>query len=360
MTIYRCSACDLPYPPTGLPHVCPACGALFEAEDINYPGPAGAELTKHGMWAYRQSFGLAPDAPEVWLGEGATALVSRQTSWGTFWFKCEQFNPSGSFKDRGSSILVSVLRQRGVTRVIEDSSGNAGASLSLYCAANQIENRIYVPASASGVKRRQIEAVGSNIIAVPGPRENAHQMALKAVSSEAIPYASHALLPFGISGYATIFFEILEQLGQAPGTIVAPVGHGSLFLGLLLGAEAAARWEGRPMTTQFLGVQPENCAPLVAHLLGKPFSGMQGSSVAEGTQIEQPVRGDEIMLHLKKGRDQMISVTDSEILQARTEITAMGFYVEPTSAMVWAAVKRTAIDLRPPVVLVLTGSGLKS
>lgn len=82
--------------------------------------------------------------------------------------------------------------------------------------------------------------------------------------------------------------------------------------------------------------------------------------MAEGTQIEQPVRGAEIMLHLKKGRDQMISVTDPEILQARTEITAMGFYVEPTSAMVWAAVKKTAIDLRPPVVLVLTGSGLKS
>ena len=109
---------------------------------------------------------------------------------------------------------------------LEDSSGNAGASFAAYAARAGVRAKVFIPDAAAGPKRKQIEAYGAEVIRIPGLRSNAAEAALNAAAGGEV-YASHAYLPFGLSGYATIAYEIFRQLGQAPGSVIAPVGQGN-------------------------------------------------------------------------------------------------------------------------------------
>lgn len=359
MTTYCCSQCELPYPSEGLPHQCPRCGGTFTLGEFSFP-QGGIALSKlPGIWRYQSAFGLSENPPITYLGEGNTPLIIRNISGTRVAFKLENLNPSGSFKDRGTAVLTSMLLMRGIKEVVEDSSGNAGASLAAYSAAFGIRSNIFVPAIASGPKLNQMKASGANVISVTGPRENAHQAALKYVAETGFPYASHALLPFGLAGIATISLEIYEQLGELPGTIVAPVGHGSLFRGIQLGLQALQQQRDIHQEVKMVGVQPARCAPLVALWKGQPFEGGTQPSLAEGTQILVPVHGEKILNSLQRGKDELVSIEEEDILPAFYSLAKMGFYVEPTSALVWAAYQQFGSDWPEPIVLILTGSGLK-
>ena len=359
MTKITCTSCALPYPDTGLPHLCPRCGGVFGINHIDLASEEAEEPGQPGIWRFRRSLPLPADANPVYLGEGGTPLVEREILGKRVAFKLENLNPTGSFKDRGTAVLTSFMLSRGISAVVEDSSGNAGASLAAYSSAVGISSRIFVPESASGPKLQQMLASGAQVVRVPGAREAAHQAALDFVKQQSLPYASHALLPMGIAGIATIVYELVEQLGQMPGSVIAPVGHGSLFLGLLLGMHALCNREAGTQLPVMVGVQPENCAPLVAHWENKAFAGCQGTSLAEGTQIERPVRGDQILKLVRPGRDVLTAVAEADLLPAFKELAEMGFYVEPTSAMAWCALRKMIEKLPEPVVLVFSGSGLK-
>jgi threonine synthase len=214
-----------------------------------------------GIWRYRHTFGLPEAAPQISLGEGSTALVWTEAFGRQVAFKCEFQNPSGSFKDRGSATLVSFLCSRGVHEAVEDSSGNAGASFAAYAARAGIKARVYVPESASGPKRRQIEAYGAQVVAVPGPRSNAAE-AVRQAADAGTAYASHAYLPYNLPGYATAAYEIFEQLGEAPGTVIVPAGQGGFLLGMARGFAAmrnAGLFQEMPL---LVGVQASLCAGL--------------------------------------------------------------------------------------------------
>lgn len=355
MTTYQCVRCKAEYPEKGLPTSCPVCGGCFELTNLTYCQP---DDRKQGLWRYKDAFGLPEIEYPIYLGEGETPLVVSEFGGKKVFLKCEHLNPSGSFKDRGTAIMVSLLRARQITEVVEDSSGNAGASLALYCAPAGISSTIYIPASTSGPKLNQIKAIGVGVVAVEGPREAAHHDVEQVVNNGGKAYASHAYLPFHMAGYATILFEVFEQLGRMPGTVVAPIGHGSLLLGLVLAGESMQR-TGLGKRPKFVGVQPANCAPVVAAWRGEEFTGTQGVSIAEGTQVSRPVRGKEIIMHLFRGEDQVLDLSEDLIIDAHKQLISHGFYVEPTSAMVLAGMESLGDSLPGPIVFVLTGSGLK-
>ena len=150
----------------------------------------------------------------VSLGEGNTPLLSAKVFGREVYFKCEYINPTGSFKDRGTSTLVSFFLA-GVTEAIEDSSGNAGASFAAYAAAGGNQSAGVCAGLCFGPKRKQIEAYGAELIPVPGPRTKASQAVMQAAETGMV-YASHAYLPFNLPGYATCAYEIYEQLGRDP------------------------------------------------------------------------------------------------------------------------------------------------
>ena len=359
MTEYICRNCSQPYPETGLPHACPQCGGAFTVRNLSFTPPSATPGNSRGIWRFAKTFGLPESYPTTYLGEGNTPLVPVTIHGKVLWAKLENLNPSGSFKDRATAVLTSVLKGRNLLNVIEDSSGNAGGSLALYSSAFGIHSRIYIPSGTSGPKRRQIEACGAKVVQVDGPRENAHKAALEAVGREGLPYASHAAQPFGMAGIATIAFEIWEALGEMPGSIFCPIGHGSLFAGVLMGFDALVQAGMAPRRPRLVGVQPEACAPVVSTWQNKPFSGSLPSSLAEGTMVESPARKEEILSSLDRKQDQIVSVTEIEIAEAHQALIRAGLYVEPTSAMAFAASTKVA-ETPGKSVLILSGSGLKS
>jgi threonine synthase len=315
-----------------------------------------------GIWRHRKSFGLPANSPIIHLGEGDTPLVEGKAFGKKIAFKLESLNPTGSFKDRATAPLVSLLATRGIKEAIEDSSGNAGASFAAYVARAGIKGRVFVPDYASGPKRTQIEAYGAELVPIAGPRSESANAVKKAAEQGAI-YASHAYLPFGLPGIATIAYELLEELGETPGALIAPVGHGSLLLGISMGFNALKAAGIIKKQPQLVGVQAQACAPLWA-LSTKGAAGLawvtEGETLAEGVRVLHPMRGDEVLTAVEESSGTFIAVEEAEILPARDSLAKAGLFVEPTSAIVWAAFQKVVQDLAEPVVLILTGSGLKS
>jgi threonine synthase len=362
VTSYNCANCSRPFPDHGVPYRCPHCGGIFAVSGELAFDPAVVEPRQPGIWAYRHSFGLPEGSPVVSLGEGNTPLVDGSALGKKLAFKLEYLNPSASFKDRGTAPLVSFLLARGVREAVEDSSGNAGASFAAYAARAGVRGRVFVPAYASGPKRLQIEAYGAQLEPIDGPRSAAAD-AVRAAAEDGAVYASHAYLPFGIPGIATIAYELVQQLGGAPGSVIAPAGHGSLLLGIAKGFSALKAAGIIPNLPKLVGVQARACAPIWA-LSTQGVAGLQwvteGETKAEGVRVRQPLRGDDLLREVDKSGGRFVAVEEDEILPARDALARVGLFVEPTSAIVWAALPQVAAELPEPIVLILSGSGLKA
>lgn len=363
--MFACTNCRLPYPARGVPYRCPRCSAPFGLLDEIVFDRAEVDTAQVGIWRYRNTFGLPQEARSISLGEGDTPLVWVEAHGGRVAFKCEYLNPTGSFKDRGSAVLTAHLLSRRVMTLLEDSSGNAGASLAAYAARAGLQARIFVPDSSSGPKRNQIQAYGAEIIRIMGPRSNAGEAVLRALDkteSQDIAYASHAFLPFNLPGYATLAYELVEQLGCAPGTVVLPVGQGGLFLGAAYGFQALVRAGVINHLPRLIGVQASACAPLWAlQAYGPAGLGWvtESPTLAEGIRVRSPVRGDAVLDAVSRSQGMMLAVDEEQILDGRNQLARRGFYVEPTSAVVWCALADVIGRAPEPIVAVLTGSGLK-
>jgi threonine synthase len=357
-----CTNCGRVYPLDGIPYKCPTCGGIF---DIPQPLPYDANQidgSQPGIWRYRHTFGLPDGAEAISLGEGNTPLLWAEVMGRQVAFKCEYLNPTGSFKDRGSSVITGYLKSRGVHEVVEDSSGNAGASLAAYTARAGVKARIFVPASASGPKLQQIEYFGAEVVPVQGSRGDVTSAVLKE-AEKGIVYASHAYLPFNIPGYATAAYEIIEQIGTVPSALFTPCGQGGLLLGLARGFDAMRKAGRVNQMPKMIGVQARSCAPMwvlsTAGMAGMGFV-TEGQTLAEGVKVKNPVRGDALLRAAKSTKGSFVAVDEEDILRGREELARRGFYVEPTSALVWNALEQVMDKLPDPIVVMLTGSGYKS
>jgi threonine synthase len=357
-----CRDCQIPYPENQVPYRCPDCNGLYEfnfipAFDLNKVEP---ELT--GIWRYRHTFDAVNQGPVVSLGEGNTPVVWSEAFRKKIAFKLEFLNPTGSFKDRGTCLLVSFLLGRGVKSAVEDSSGNAGASFAAYAAATGMKATVYVPDYASGPKRYQIERYGANVISIPGKRSNTSD-AVKNAAKNGTAYASHVYFPHDVLGYATIAYELLEQLGDFPGTVIAPTGQGSLLHGVGVGFDALYRagyTSGRPV---LVGVQSAACSPYWnAWIEGKTRvrKVKEGETIAEGVRSRAPVRAKSVLEAVISSAGRFVKVEEKNILPGRDQLANRGLFVEPTSAIIWDGLSQIVGQVPEPIVAILTGSGLKS
>ncbi|GAA2225732.1 pyridoxal-phosphate dependent enzyme [Streptomyces amakusaensis] len=326
---------------------------------------ADVDTSRRSIWRYRAA--LPGDIREpVSLGEGCTPLVPGEWDGVPVSFKLEWFGPTGSFKDRGTSVMISFLAQQGVREVVEDSSGNGGSSVSAYCAAAGIRARILAPESTSPAKILQSRMYGAEVQLVPGDREATAAEALR--QSAHTYYASHNWHPFFLQGTKTLAYEIWEDLGfRAPDQIVTVAGAGSTVLGCHLGFSellAAGQIDRLP---RLLVAQPANCAPLHASFhagADTPVPCSFAPTVAEGTAIRRPVRLPEVLRAIRASDGDMAAIDETGIEDAVRRLAAKGLYAEPTSATAAAAVgafaERGAIRPGDRTVVVLTGSGLKA
>jgi threonine synthase len=358
-----CSLCKREYAADTFAWRCD-CGGVFELVEAAPFDVTALRRADRTLWRYRSMLPPVDEARVTSLGEGGTPLVDARLSGVGVLCKLEFLAPSGSFKDRGSAVLVSALRQMGITDVVEDSSGNAAASLAAYCARAGIHARIFAPAHTSQAKLKQISVYGAELVEVEGPRENA-ALAAQEAAAEGVYYASHNYNPLFLEGTKTYAYELWEQLGRAPDNLIIPVGSGGLLLGAYRGFRDLRQAGLIAELPRLYAVQARACAPLFeAFQLGledaPPVA--PGVTAAEGIRIARPVRGRQVLRAIRETGGAVIAVEEQEIQEARDLLARQGLYVEPSSAAAAAALRHLAsrIGLEDRTALALTGSGLKS
>ncbi len=339
---------------------CSAGGGLLDLEFTPQFDRARIAQRPPTMWRYREAIPIRRDETIVTFGEGYTPLLSADLGGQTIWLKLEYLFPTGSYKDRGASVLISKARELGVARVVEDSSGNAGAAVAAYCARAGMACDIFVPASTSAAKLAQIRATGATLCAVEGSRTATAHAALAAAPS--CYYASHVWNPYFFHGTKTFAYEVVEQMGwRPPDAVVIPTGNGTLLCGAYLGfceLRAAGIIDRLP---RLVAVQAERCAPLHAAWRGSAApapAAVTEDTLAEGIAIAEPPRGEQCVAAVRESGGAFVTVTEAEIVAAWRQMLRMGFCVEPTSATAVASLAHC--ELSGNVVVPLTGHGLKA
>jgi threonine synthase len=338
--------------PPGWLLVCRRCGRIWPLSEPGWRCPCGGLFDLLGpradplatapvwsLWRYQSVLPVCSIWKKVSLGEGLTPLVPVRPG---LWCKLDYVAPTGSFKDRGAAVMMSVAAELGAAGVVVDSSGNAGRAVAAYAARAGIPAEVYVPESTAAAKVAAIEAFGARVVAA-GDRVAAAAAAQAAVEGSRAWYASHVYRPEFLHGVKTLAFELYEQCGGPPGTVVVPAGNGTLVLGLWLGFRELGR--GLP---RLVAVQAERCAPLA----GLPPS---GPTAAAGIAIAAPPRGSEVRAAVVATGGAVVTVSEEALGSARVDLARLGLGVEPTAAAAWAALP--ALDACPqPAVVVLTGA----
>ncbi len=317
------------------------------------------------MWRYREAIPIPRDFPLISLGEGFTPMRQIEIAGKNVWLKLDYLFPSGSYKDRGASVLMTQARALGVSSVVQDSSGNAGAAVANYAALAGIKCKIFVPEATSPGKLAQIQLYGAELVKVPDSREETARQAMQA--AETTYYASHVWNPFFHQGTKTFAYEICEQMDwKAPDTVVLPAGNGTLLIGVYLGFQELKKAGVIQQMPRLVAVQSAQCAPLyqVFHQNLKEIPSLvKGETLAEGISIADPARGLQIVEQVRNSGGTFLTVEEGEIKETLLELAKAGFYVEPTSAAIVAGLKhylRNQAQKDEVVVSVLTGSGLKA
>jgi threonine synthase len=363
---------------------CPACDRVFEAGPeepwrcvCEHPlefecrptlddGPPDLNRTdtRKGLWTFA---GLVPIERRASLGEGWTPLVDSEAF--DCAFKLEYVFPTGSFKDRGAATTVSRAVEVGAERVIEDSSGNAGAAIAAYAARAGLDAEIYVPEGVKQSKLRAIERTGATVERVAGNREAVTTACIERVESGAGWYASHAWNPAFYAGTETMAFEIAADRGwQAPDTLVCPLGHGTQFLGAYRGFEKLLEAGWIDSVPRLYGAQAAGYDPIVQALddNGQIAANDSGAAneVADGIRINAPARRGEVLRAIEMTGGGAIAVGAATTERTLARLHRQGFYTEPTCAVAPAALDRLRtsgeIGIDEDVVVSLTGSGLKT
>ncbi|MBI5967208.1 MAG: threonine synthase [Deltaproteobacteria bacterium] len=342
---------------------CP-CGGLLDIELQPIFPIDKIKQRKPNLWRYREAIPVLNQENIVSFDEGFTPLIPVGFQGKSVFLKQDHLFPTGSYKDRGASILISKVKELRIKKVVEDSSGNAGCAIAAYCAKAKIKCEIFVPEDTAAGKLAQIQWYGAKLRRIPGSREDTARAVRKAAEKDY--YASHCWNPFFFQGTKTFAFEVCEQLGwRPPDSIIVPVGNGTLLLGAYLGFNELLNTGIIQKVPRIIGVQAANCAPLYQSFrkdLEEIPKIDKKETVAEGIAIAEPIRGKQILEAVKRSKGELIAVSELEIKNSLRTLCQKGFYVEPTSAATIAGLSKylPGSNSDEVIVSVLTGHGLKT
>lgn len=284
-----------------------------------------------------------------------------------FHFKLESLNPTGSFKDRGSTTLISALHKpvKEVKGYIsEDSSGNAGASVAAYAANAGLKAKIYVPKNVTGPKFSQIRFYGAEVVKIAGSRSEVAEKAQKAEKGKF--YVGHILHPLFRDGIRSLAYEIAEQFNwRVPEFVYVPVSAGTLLLGVLSGFKHLVESDIIEKMPKIVACQTRQVSPLYHRLKGLHYIPPEKiTSVADALVSVNPPLLDIMVKDLKEAKGDAAIVEEAEILDTFKKLAQKGFFVEPSSAVAYAAYKKQLknreISKHDSAVIILTGTGLKA
>lgn len=356
MTQSRCNTCGALAGP--IEWRCGSCGGSLDLVNLPAFDASTIKTGDFSLWRYRA---MLPLERRFSLGEGMTPLVPAELDGARFHAKLEYLNPTGSFKDRGTATVLNHLAACGVGDAIDNSSGNAGASLAAYAGIAGMSATVFVPAAtAVESKKKLILSFGGAII------ESHDYLADVYAAAEETTYASHAWSPYFVLGQQTAAWETWEQLGRrAPDAVATPVGHGGLFLGFYRGFKALHDAGLIDRLPRMIAVQSAGVDPIARGWetgSEAPPAIKPAPSVADGILVDMPVRGEQILRALYDTDGFALRVSNADIEAAQQQMQKRGFMIEATSAVTAAALERIRqrIGEDAELVIALTGSGLKS
>ncbi len=347
-----------------LAYKCSTCGKPLEVQ-LNQPFQT--EKTRpynYTIWRYANYFPYVKEQDVITLGEGWTPLVKFTNG---VYFKLESLNPTGSFKDRGSSVLVSAVHEQvkeACGCISEDSSGNAGASIAAYAARANLKTKIYVPETVAGPKFNQIQFYGAEVTKVQGARNRVAEEAQKPERKKY--YVGHILHPLFRDGIRSLAYETAEQFGwRTTEHVYLPASAGTLMLGVINGFKHLAESNVIETMPRIVACQTSQVSPLYHKLKGSAYHPPEKViSLADALASTNPPLLDLMVKALKEAKGDVVMVEEAEIAKAFKELAGKGFFVEPSSAVAYAAYKKQTNSGKAPedgnTVIVLTGTGLKT
>ncbi len=373
--MYRlvCVGCGARYSPGEVIYNCTRCGHLLAVEydlDAISIERAAWERRPLSVWRYREL--LPVSIPPVTLQEGGTPLyhlarIGKEIGVPRLYAKHEGMNPTGSFKDRGMTVGVSMALQLGMTSVACASTGNTSASLAAYAARAGIPAVVLLPAGKVALgKVAQALMHGARVLSIRGNFDRALEMVHELCLTQGL-YLLNSVNPFRLEGQKTIGFEVLDQLRETPDRVVLPVGNAGNISAVYKGFVELSQMglmDGMPMMT---GIQAEGSAPVVRAIReGLPVVEPEPrpETVATAIRIGAPVNAEKALAAIRKTGGCAEAVTDGEILAMQRDLAQKeGIGVEPASAASVAGVKRlveTGVIARDEtIVCVVTGHLLK-
>lgn len=358
---------------------CPSCNQTYNLEKPRWRCDCGNYLLLEGEFEFGKEDIIKEDnsffrykatlpflTQTISIGESITPLTKTTIDGRECQLKLDYLLPTGSYKDRGVSVMISVLKQWGINKIVEDSSGNAGSAVAAYSSKAKIDCDVYIPSYTSSGKAAQIELYGANLIKINGSREDTADAAFNAGINSF--YASHNWSPFFEHGIKTYIYEIWEQRGyELPDIIIVPCGNGSLVTSAYIAFQEMMKNSLIKTMPKIIAVQSESCAPLAKAFkknLEEPVKVNKTSTLAEGISSASPLKGKEVLEAVYKTKGLFITVSDEEVWESLQRLAKQGIFIEPTSATATAAFsklnKNKYIKDNEDVVIHLTGHGLKA
>jgi len=390
---YRCSLCGTEYSPTELIYTCPKDGGNldvvldYEAIRSKYRQEDLLSRTDPSLWRF------VPLLPVSAPSEDATPL---HTAGGTpvyrltrlaekyglqnLWLKDESKNPTASFKDRASAIVVARAQEIEAEVVVTASTGNAGAALAGMSAAVGQKAVIFAPKSAPQAKIAQLLIVGAKVILVDGTYDDAFDLTIQCAEEFGWYCRNTGYNPFTAEGKKTAAFEIWEwwltahakwhtefgeDLDHPPLTVIVPVGDGNIISGIHKGFKDLYELGWLARIPRLIGVQAQGSAAISNAFHGntETISPVSAKTIADSISVDLPRDGIRAIRAAKETGGTYVNVSDEEILRAIAELGTAGIFAEPAGAAAYAGLVKGAasgvVGAEDPVLVVNTGSGLK-
>jgi threonine synthase len=373
-----CDRCGLRLDPGPWLYGCPRCAerGVVNVLEVTYDGAIRPVPPVHrrsaGLRRYADLLpgGGGPDW--VSLGEGDTPLILSRTigprlGLSRLYFKNETVNPTWSFKDRYVAVTVNVARTLGYRRAVVSSTGNLGVSAAAYCTVAGLTCLFLAPPDTGGPLLSQARLHGAEVVRTTS---EGRQVVFEHLARHRewfpiglfLPRPVHN--PFGIEGYRTIAYEILEELGTAPAAMLFPCARGNGLYGAWKGFRDAQRWGWATDIPAMVACQPLCANSLEASLRRGDAEVIElppAKSIAASTC--ETVADRHALEAIRASRGAAFSATDPELVQAMADLGREGLCVEPASALVvaclprWLAVARPPADV--PIVCLLTATGTR-
>jgi len=390
---YRCSLCGTEYAPNEVAYTCPKDGGNldvtldYDSIKTKYQPEDLLSRNDPSLWRYLPLLPVGePEGDSTPLhavgGTPVYQLSSLAKKYGlqNLWLKDESRNPTASFKDRASAIVVTRAHEIGAEIVVTASTGNAGAALAGMSAAVGQKSIIFAPKSAPPAKVAQLLIFGAKVILVDGSYDDAFDLTVKCADEFGWYCRNTGYNPFTAEGKKTAAFEIWEWwqdahakwheefgagLEHPPLTVFVSVGDGNIISGIHKGFKDLVELGWMANTPHIIGVQAEGSAAIsnAFHANTEAIKPVTAKTIADSISVDLPRDGARAVRAAKETGGTYVNVSDEEILYAIAELGKVGIFAEPAGAAAYAGVARAistgVIGSGNPILVINTGSGLK-